>query len=803
MSTVTAALKTLRETDFLYKILILIVLIGALLTAHTTAGLCYILAQTLWRYVVYHGRAFIAYCKHPFANFVKTCVQMTIAMAAITVNMLTLWASAFAAEVTEKQLEKHADTDVHNRSIGWLRAINNLLSIAVAITSIGYCMHMLASNNPFVGGAWQFACGISLFAQGLMAIRISVIQWILSDQPGAVSSANLSAAYEHSIIHLSPSYRRLPRHWSCWGAIDGFIIFASAYILSTCLPLRYLLPLQFLIGLSDRMVRLHIQAGQCVYSFIKALVNVLWQFRQTSALTRADRLQRWQDLRTSFFACLIPAANLAALYVGVSYYTGLLLPHMAYTAVTGSIAVLSLVLRFDLLIKIVMLILPSITYRPLVLILGMIDGKDSRFATWVCAFLQISDEQTKKRTREIVIQFLSSCLMLSFVTWYVPALFFGSIDLIPWFPGVAEAARHCMLWSIIKLSGDAVVLALSSRLRRSRQWQSWSNLVERSAGWSVLLSFLARDKEIVTRRYAVRFYFHLHRMWHLCGLAWLCRQLMGVLNALGIMSLLRGIGQIIHALYIDRPVLWLLGLWSRHTLNQVLIVCIASVSTAATILCLDKIRALPWRATAKTCAQHLARLLEPFVYAAWIITGLMVIVMLLWSLFQISQMSLVQLLSPVMIMKIVAQVLCVCGFVYMLNGLTKMVESNMKKQQPKRVVKSDNQIGGQGPYSQINRHQSHDDEDDDDFGNDRTPLIGANRYPHASAPELPSTHWNHYSGASAPELPSIHGSRIVNASSIELPSHSEDRYHNAPAPTQEEEDHDEGTPLLPRFSKYN
>ena len=48
---------------------------------------------------------------------------------------------------------------------------------------------------------------------------------------------------------------------------------------------------------------------------------------------------------------------------------------MAYTAVTVSIAVLSLVLRFDLLIKIVMLILPSVTYRPLVLILGMLDGK--------------------------------------------------------------------------------------------------------------------------------------------------------------------------------------------------------------------------------------------------------------------------------------------------------------------------------------------------------------------------------------------------------------------------------------------
>ena len=162
MSTVTAALKSLRETDFV-QVADIDRAIGAVLTAHTTAGLCYILAQTLWRYVVYHWRAFIAYCKQPFANFVKTCVQMTVVTAAITVNMLTLWASAFAAEITEKQLEKHADTDVHNQSIGLMQATNNLLSIAVAITSIGYCMHMFASNNPFVSGVWQFACSVALF----------------------------------------------------------------------------------------------------------------------------------------------------------------------------------------------------------------------------------------------------------------------------------------------------------------------------------------------------------------------------------------------------------------------------------------------------------------------------------------------------------------------------------------------------------------------------------------------------------------------------------------------------------------
>lgn len=671
------------------KLLLLLALVLAILTAPTWAGLLLLFVQALGGSLYRIGECIILAIRYEkLLHFASWFSGLYRGIIFWTVNCWIFWSSVPAIEQFDRMIRANPDDVTSKKSRSLMGLLHDALNVIVCVCVVGLGIQMLKLKQLIVSGIWLNRLMLALSAQGVMGIRAALIAHLTQGEGGQpVTNEQLRIAHSESIFRRIPSFSDRHRHWSRFAVLDCGWIALSSIMIVNCMPSQLVWPVLYLVVLGDRFARVHAYYMNEIMQFVSAIQNELASESEDSNSMSRRLSNMWSTLRQSgAFPSTVPSIQLFLLHYGLFYCHGIWVPGIMMALGQAMITMVRQLISWQILWGSIQVIIPALVLMLPIMAVGFLDIGNPSIIQQLIIKLCGRREAVVRRVRELFNQWMVVAMLYGAVAWFLPATMSSSAA-SGWVLQWRALIHRIIYWIFVKTVGDILGVIFADRLRQTSRGARWAQTLEKSSGWAMVLTVLSKSREFVSVRMAHAVTQSIATICHITGLAWLWASLVTGLRYIGVVAALNWVGHVAHRWSIDIPFVWLIGMCSRRTLNLGLIYTAASILSFSVFKCLDVIIALPWQGVSR----KIRRATDPIWNMALIICSGVFCVAVALSMLSLTHTTFSQLLSPRVLLNIAGYTLCivlVIAFLLELNAAyqeyksSTVVEENTSQENP-------------------------------------------------------------------------------------------------------------------------
>ena len=659
------------------KLLLLLALVLAILTAPTWAGLLLLFVQATGRTFYRIGQCVMQAIRYGklfhFASWFSALYHGSIFFS---VNGWVLWSSIPAVEQFARMNRADPDDVTSKKSTSLMGVLHDALSIIVCICVAGLGVQMLRLKQLFASGIWLHRLMLALSAQGVIGIRAALIVHFTQGEDGApATDEQLRIAHSESIFRRIPSFSHRQRHWSRFAVLDcGWIAF-SAIVIANYIPSQLIWPLLYLVVFGDRFARLHADYLNEVMQFVNAVRHELDSVRENSNSISRRLSDMWNNISgRGALPSSVPSLELFILHYGLFYYHGIWVPGIVMTMGQVMVTMASQLMSWQMLWGSIQVIIPALLFLLPIAVFAFLDAGNPSIIQQIIIKLCGRREAAVHRVRELFNQWMVVAMFYGAFAWFLPATV-GTSATAGWITRWRAVLHRIIYWVFVKAAGDVLGVIFADRLRQTTRRAQWAETLEKSSGWAMVLTALTKRREFVSASIAHSVAQSIATVCRVTGLTWLWVNMVTGLRYIGVVSVLSWIGHFAHRWSIDVPFVWLLSMCSRRTLNLGLLYTAASILSFSVFRCVDVVVALPWQGINR----KISRVTDPIWNMALIICSGVLCVAVLLSMLSLTHTTFGQLFSPSVLLSIAGYTLCMVlliAFLLELNAAYQKYESS-------------------------------------------------------------------------------------------------------------------------------
>ena len=658
------------------KLLLLAALVLAIYTAPTWAGIILLFVQAVGRSFYRFGQRVLHAIRYGklfhFSNWFSASYRGSVFLM---VNGWVWWSSISAVGLIDRMMRSDPNDVTSKKNISMMGLLHDALNITVCICAVGLGMHMLKLKQLVVSGIWLKRLMLALSAQGMMGLRAMLIgQCARGEGDEPVTDQRLQAAYNESVFRCIPNFSHRQRHWSRFAVIDCGWIAVGSMIIAQSLPLDLIWPLLYLVAFGDRFARVHANYLNELMRFIQAVQGELSDESSASSSITRRMTSVWSNLSgRGVFPSPVSSLQLFILHYALFYCHGIWVPGMIMTMGQVIIMIPGHLLSWQMVWGLVQVLLPALALVLSITAVALLDSGDPSIIQQAIMKVCGRREGSVQRVRELINQWMRVAMIYGVFAWYLPSVLSGA-KVISWVAQWRATFNMLMRWIIVKAVGDLIGVICADRLRETTRGARWARTLEKSSGWSLVLTVLAKSRELVSAGMAHSVNHALTAACRVTGLAWLWRMLITGLGRIGVMAVLRWAGHIAHTWSIDVPFIWLVSLFSRQNLNLGLLYGCASILSFSVFKCIDAVSELPW----VSINRKISKATNPIWNVAIIVCSAIFCVAVALSMLSLTHTTLAQLLTPSVLISVTGYALCMVlliAFLLELNDAYHAFES--------------------------------------------------------------------------------------------------------------------------------
>ncbi len=719
-----------QEFGTLNKLLMIATLVLAIMLSPFFAMWLYLLARMSFTICLWLLGKTIAACRSPFSHWSKPLTTIANALEITMVNLSFRWGAYSSVDETKQLNAACQESGVGQvESKSQMNLFVDMIHVVGCVSMSAYCMQLLASRQLFLVTSWLTISAFCITAQGLIGARALFLRRQIEDD--AEQANRVLRAYDQSVLAFNPWLAKKLGRWSRNSIVDIALICMGARIASYLVPWVLVWPGFYLAYLLRIWMYLQPDLrpwlGQCYH----VMTEKVWLGNNGIKYPLQSRAQGLVLCVKSLRKMIEPKdwLKLIFLYIGLYQVVGIELPMMTVSWVGPMLWVLSLIFLDKQMIMTTLRFFWLLLAGPvLILILGRLDEEpERRLLTSLCQLFHVQSPETIKKVDRIFSQFMMACVALTILYMWTPGHHFVGSH-----PGMAakiyalhETARWIFLGITTKVLIDSVALWLANVLRSKGVDEQLCRPIENGMSLAALIAVCGSGSELVSRSLASKFGYVAGKLCYYSGVSWLWSTLGNLCRALGISKLYRHVVHKARQWSLTPPIEWVASWFTRHTLNQILLIVTACACSICLLWSWEKIRSIPvkkWlRLTSKT--------LKPYINILLAISLVVFPVSVVWSAAKIATAASAGVSIPWMMMLTIGHVAALFVFakgIQLLNHITQDIERM-------RVEKFGK------------------DDEDDELTSDEIPVAqpvpSAPPYAAASAPQDP------YASASAPQDP--------------------------------------------------